>query len=456
MKKTIKYIFFAFFFSLINGCGLLDQDSLDGTATDEVFKTAEGIRSARLGLYSLMGNQSYYGGYYPLMIDAYSDNGATGGYILESLNELGEKRLTSANLYNERLWVSIYGTINAANRILENIDRVEDLEDVEKDDIRGEALFVRALGHFDALRIWGEHWSTNSEWGVPLSVKTQGVTDILGRATVAEVYAKIISDLTEAESLVSNDNKGNIYINNDAVKGLLARVYLCYGDKANAAKYANEIIASAKYELFGDKEFSRLYSERETKESIFELKFDLQNRSAFNSLSFKRLDAVRPEIAFFAAKDLGDFLQKRIGDVRNSTVLFKDNHSSISPDGRSQKYRGEDKQDNPAYVIRYAEMYLIAAEAMGKDKGLDLLNILHQKRGMTELRAIDLNTDEKYLNEILDERRSELNMEGQRFFDLARHDLVSSVLGKDVKRVFPIPLREIAATGGILKQYEGY
>lgn len=456
MKNIIKYTFFILSFFLINSCNLLDQESLDGTATDEVFKTADGLRSARLGLYSLLGNQNYYGGYYPLMIDAHSDNGSTGGYDIESLDELGEQRLTPPNLYNERLWIALYGTINAANRILDNINNVEDLEDVEKKDIKGEALFVRALGHFDALRTWGEHWNQNSEWGVPLATKTQEVDDILGRSTVAEVYTQIIADLTEAETLVSDENKSNIYINSNAVKALLARVYLFSGDKVNAAKYANEIIASGKYALFGDKEFSRLYSERQTKESIFELKFDLQNRSLYNSLTYKRPEAVRPEISFLVSKDLGDFLQKRLGDVRNSTVSLKDNDNSINPDGRSQKYRGEDKQDNPAYILRYAEMYLIAAEGLGKDKGLEIINILRQKRGLPVLRAIDLDTDAKYLNALLDERRSELNMEGHRYYDLARFDLVSSVLGTDVKRVFPIPLREIAATGGRIKQYEGY
>jgi hypothetical protein len=398
-----------------------------------------------------------------MMIDAHSDNGATGGYDIESLDELGQKRLTSANLYNERLWIAIYGTVNAANRIIENVGNVEELDSLEAANIRGEALFVRALGHFDALRTWGEHWDNNSEYGVPISNKPQGISDVLGRSTVAECYASIITDLTEADSLVTNDNdpsfeqpKSNIYITQNAVKALLARVYQYNNDRANTIKYAAAIIASNTFQLFEEKDFPKLYSDRQTKESIFELKFDLQNRSFYNAFTFKRPEAVRTEISFLAAADLDSFFKGRIGDVRINTVGFKDNDESIAPDGRTQKYRGEDKQDNPAYVLRYAEMYLILAEMSGRATGLDPLNVLRQKRGMSSLRAVDIDTDEKFEEAVLEERRAELNMEGHRFFDLARAKKIETVLGSDVKGVFPIPLRELAATNERIKQYPGY
>jgi hypothetical protein len=208
--------------------------------------------------------------------------------------------------------------------------------------------------------------------------------------------------------------------------------------------------------LFEEKDFPKLYSDRQTKESIFELKFDLQNRSFYNAFTFKRPEAVRTEISFLAAADLDSFFKGRIGDVRINTVGFKDNDESIAPDGRTQKYRGEDKQDNPAYVLRYAEMYLILAEMSGRATGLDPLNVLRQKRGMSSLRAVDIDTDEKFEEAVLEERRAELNMEGHRFFDLARAKKIETVLGSDVKGVFPIPLRELAATNERIKQYPGY
>ena len=113
-------------------------------------------------------------------------------------------------------------------------------------------------------------------------------------------------------------------------------------------------------------------------------------------------------------------------------------------------------QDNPAYVLRYAEILLISAEAKGFSAGLADLNTLRQKRGLSNLTVSAVNTDAKFTDAILNERRAELNMEGQRFSDLARFNLIEKVLGKDVKSTFPIPLREIEATKGAIKQYPGY
>jgi starch-binding outer membrane protein, SusD/RagB family len=408
-------------------------------------------------MYTLLGNENYYGGYYTLAFDAHSDNGSTGGYVVESLDELGQKRLTPNNLFLERMWISIYATTNSANQILENIDKNTTLEQKERDNIKGEALFVRALTHFDALKMFGEHWNNGSEYGIPVVLRTQSVSNVLPRSTVEDTYAAILKDLSEAEILVNDDvAKGKVYVTKNAVKALLARVYLFNQDKTNALKYAQEIIDGKKYSLFDAVDFDKLYSGRQTQESIFELKFDVQNRSALNGLTYRRDVAPRPDVSFFAAKDLNTFFENNKSDVRATTVDFVNNDASISPDGRSQKYRGESLQDNPAYVLRYAEMLLIAAEAKGWTSGLSDLNTLRVKRGLSALLQKDVNTEVKFLDYLLNERRAEFNMEGQRFSDLARFNLVETILGKEVKSVFPIPLREIEATKGAIKQYPGY
>jgi starch-binding outer membrane protein, SusD/RagB family len=460
MKKINIYIALFLVVTSFFACNILEQDSPDNIATDKVFQTADGILAARLGMYSLLGNENYYGGYYPLSLDAHSDNGATGGYVIESLDELGQKRLTPANLYIEKMWIAMYATSNAANQILENIEKIDSSEfesAAVRKNIKGEALFVRALVHFDVLKAFGEHWNKNSEYGIPLVKKVQKADGIVPRSSVSESYSNIIADLLEAEKLVDNDvKKGKIYITKDAVKALLARVYIFSADKVAALRLTDELIKSNKYSLFDAANFSKLYSERQTSESIFELKFDIQNRSAYNTLTYKRPDALRPDLTFMAAADLNTFFQKNKTDLRSSTIDFKNNDASISPDGRSQKYRGESLQDNPAYLLRYAEIILLSAEAKGFSKGLADLNTLRQKRGLAALTATTVNSEAKFQAFLLDEHRAEFNMEGHRFTDLARFEKVKEVLGKDVLPVFPIPLREIAATNGAIKQYPGY
>ena len=67
-------------------------------------------------------------------------------------------------------------------------------------------------------------------------------------------------------------SKSNIYITKNAVKALLARTYQYFGDKDKAISCTNALISSNKFDLFIDKDFSKLYNDRQTKESIFELK----------------------------------------------------------------------------------------------------------------------------------------------------------------------------------------
>lgn len=456
MKNKIL-IYLSLFF-LVSSCGILDQESPDNANADNVLGSADGLRAARTGLYSLMCNEYYYGGYYPLALDAHSDNGTTGGYVVVSLTELGDKKVTPANIFVERIWTSIYSGVNAANQILANVDTNTELEPAERDNIKGEALVVRALGHFDALKMYGEHWDNSSVYGVPVATRPQGATDKLGRSDVKTVYQQITKDLTDAIPLLNGDDeKGRIYITADAARGLLARVALFAGDKTLALMYAKGFVDNAKeYALFDVADFGKLYTERQTSESIFELKFDIQNRSAYNSLTYKRDAALRPEVNFFAAADLNNFFKQNPADVRATTIDFVNNSSDILPDGRSQKYRGESLQDNPAYILRVAEMYLIAAEAEGYPKGLESINGLRKKRGLKDLTTADVPNQAAFVEALLAEHRAEFNMEGHRFTDLTRLRKAATYINKDVLEVFPIPLREIGATGGLLKQYPGY
>jgi starch-binding outer membrane protein, SusD/RagB family len=368
--------------------------------------------------------------------------------------------LTSANLFVEQMWLAVYNTISSANHIIANVDNVTGIDKAEQNDIKGEALFVRAFCHFDALRTWGEHWNLSSEYGIPVVTKVQTPKDVIARSTVAASYEAILSDLTAAAGLVSDKDattttfKGQGYITLKAVNALLARVYLYKGDKTLAGKYADVLIKDNTFALFDATKFSEVYTGRLTTESILELIFDSQNRSAYNSLTYSRPEALRTEVQFLMNTSVDTFFLNRPKDVRSQLANFTSNDPSIQPDGRTEKYRGEEKRDNPAYLIRLAEMYLIAAEAKGKNSGLADLNTLRTARGMD---AITGNlTDEKYAQLIANERRAELNMEGHRYTDLARTKEISTVLGKNVIGAFPIPLREIGATNGVLKQFPGY
>jgi hypothetical protein len=461
MKKLLNNILTICTASLLLfSCQKLDVSSPNDVPTDQVFKNANGLRSALTGLYNNLQQRDYYGAYYPLMADLNSDVCTAGGYDIPALNEVGAHAITSSNLYAEKMYLAMYKCIANANEILAVVDGITDvnLSADEKKSIKGQALAIRALVHFDVLRMFGYHWDNASAFGIPLVTTVQKATDIVTRSTVAASYTAIIKDLTEANALLAGTGIEAKYANQQLVKGLLARVYLYQKDYTKAALFATEVINDGTYSLLGANAFTTIYSGRLSSESIFELSFDAQNQSSFNGTTYVRPDALRTEVFFLASQQLNTFFEARPIDKRAGLVDFINNDAGIQPDGRTQKYRGEVTKDNPAYIMRIAEMYLIAAEANKlAGGGLEFINTLRENRGMDALLPEDVPDENTFLQVILDEREAELNFEGHRFFDLARFQKIQDVLGVDnTNSVFPIPQREILATNQKLIQNPGF
>ncbi len=444
----------------------LTLEPTDEVPDEEVITSLEGLLSARIGMYNALQHDAYYGGFFPLMIDAYSDNGAAGGYDSPQLNQFNDKNLGADNIFVENFWVAAYYAIYTANRILARIDAVDDpaLTEELRNDLRAEALTIRALAHFDLLRTFGEHWDLTSVWGIPLMSEWDDPTQAKGRSTVQQCYDLILSDLQKAEMwLLAEDlaygsgEKSAAYITPSFVKGLLARVYLYQRDFSKAFAKANEVIESGAFGLASDP--TEIYSRRLQGESIFELQFNVQDPSQYNNLTYVRDDALRVDVYFLASRLLDEFFRNRPGDLRAQLVLFDPtvNDPSIQPDGRTQKYRGEETRDNPAYILRLAELYYIRAEAaasLGNYAACQAdLATMAAHRGTWVIPEINSSN---FMQVVQDERRAELNFEGHRYFDLARINAVPETLGPQVLPVFPIPTNQLVASGGVLVQYPGY
>ncbi len=444
---------------LCQSCGILDQPSPNDIDVETAFKTAKNAEDALIGLYASMQNRNYYGGNYVLLSEALTDNGSTGGYDNNALDEFGTRQLTSSNIYIEKLWIACYFTIANANFLLAGLEKITDsnLTARRKAEIQGQARAIRALAHFDLLRYFGEHWDTNSDKGIPIINKIQGIKDLAGRNTVGETYTFVLSELLAAESLVDDTNRDKNFMNLLAIRALLARVYLYQKDMNKAFYYADITINDGSSTLLDSLSFGTVYSKYNTNEEIFNLQFDSQNRSGYNGFTYSRNDALRSEILFLTSENLKLFFEARPNDLRTNLLDYANNDESIAPDGRTQKYRGEDKQDNPAYIIRLAEVFLIRAEARGRSFGINDVNQVRAARGMAAFLQSDLPTEADFIEAVMQERRAELNMEGHRYFDLARTQKYAGVLQTDAFRaILPIPLREITATNGLIKQNQGY
>ena len=439
-------------------CNFLELDSPNDLDADKYFTKPEHAENALIGLYSAMQSPTYYGGYYLLIGEPLCGNSVTGGFDNINIDEFGFQAVTSTNIIVEELWYGIYNVVANANRLIEGLDQINGLDPTRKDEIEGQARFIRALAHFDLLRFFGEHWDNTSAFGIPIVDEVQNIGDIEPRATVSNSYSFIIGELESALLLVNPDERDPALVNEMTVNALLARVYLYNKNNAQAIEHADAVINDS-YTLLSDVDYASIFTGRQTSESIFELAFDGQNRSRYNGLTYSRPDALNTEVNFLAAEELQTFFESRSGDVRSNLTDFDpdNNDTSIQPNGRTQKYRGESTEDSPAYILRLAEMYLIRAEARGfANNGIDDINTIRNARGLSDANPADAN---EFKVTLLEEIRAEFNFEGHYFFNLARVEEIKpgGVLDTDAFRaILPIPLREITATGEVVTQNPEY
>lgn len=195
-----------------------------------------------------------------------------------------------------------------------------------------------------------------------------------------------------------------------------------------------------------------------TSESIFEIQVTSLYNPQRNSLGYYTHAEGYAEAAL--STSFQTFLNEHSGDIR-STVVATEQDGNISGTF-SQKYPGRNGEiyvNNPK-VIRLSEMYLIAAEAALKansENAASYINQLREKRieSYSDVSSITLD-------EILDERRLELNGEGHMAWDMWRNKksvnnpYAGEITYDDYRTVLPIPQAEINVSKGSLKQNQGY
>ncbi|MFN0048005.1 MAG: RagB/SusD family nutrient uptake outer membrane protein, partial [Cytophagales bacterium] len=170
-----------------------------------------------------------------------TDLGGGGGGDGAELLELDNFSMTSQNPVVLIAWASCYRGVQRANLVIEKVPKVaaSEIDETIKNRCIGEAHFLRALHYFNLVRLYGD---------VPLFTKPIVLDEAksIKRAPAANVYAQIIEDLLKAETLLPNRYTGDDIGRASAgsAKGLLAKVYLTNGQKAEAAAKAKEVIDS--------------------------------------------------------------------------------------------------------------------------------------------------------------------------------------------------------------------
>jgi hypothetical protein len=418
INKRVASALFVIWLLLITSCNkLLDA----GSPANKVI-TSQVYASDSLALAALIGV------YYKMMLNFGPFNGFMSRYPGLAADELNRttvldtdqpfltNTITADNKTILFIWTNTYSYIYQCNDIVEGLTGTNTITPALRNQLLGEAYFLRALCYFYLVNQFGE---------VPLLLATDYTkNNTLPRTGIATVYDQMIEDLNSAQNLLtdkyvttSDYPTARVRVNRLAAKALLARIYLYREQWSNAAAEATAIIETGMYQLETDLAQTFRYN---SKEAILQF---MPVMDSYNTAEGGMFVPVVPNgrPAFI----LNDTLMKKIepGDARRLWIR------TVTSGGKQYnspyKYKLNTGAPREEYnmVLRLAEQYCIRAEARAMldqlPEAVSDLNKIRKRAGLPDLPTI--TTQSQALASIEQERRIEFFAEwGHRWFDLKR------------------------------------
>jgi starch-binding outer membrane protein, SusD/RagB family len=433
----------ALLLATVTGCdSILDADPVDRIPLDQAITSGVSARAALVGAYDALQSLSYYGRNFLILGDLSSDNADHHG-TLTALGDVDRNELRPDNTTITGVWAAIYAAIGRVNLILDKVPDVPGLTDAERNQILGEAHFLRALHYHNLVKNWDD---------VPMPLHAVSSPDEAAaytRTPVAAVYTQILADLAEAQAKMGTAN-ATLTASLGAVHALRSRVLLYKGDWQGTIDAARLVYARG-YALAPT--YASLFTSEgtATTEDIFRVTFTAQE---YNELGYYYRFAGRWETAPTANL----YNTYETGDARFSYSVRRS-----GGDYESRKFPTTVGAED-LHVIRLAEVILNKAEAHARLGQLDSAVFEYNKVRVRSNLAphvlgVQVTTQAQVLAAIWKERRLELALEGDRFPDLYRTGQGAAALGLSADRLYqmryPIPQSErVVATG--LTQNPGY
>lgn len=429
----------------------LDVAPSDGTDADAALTSSSDLAAARTGMYAALKGNSNLVDYYGQQFFVYGDvhagddyqynniGGSNRASFYYDMNYQTASEFSSSTSSSNVAWKSPYIVIGRANRIIAAAEggALSDAAEAKAtiDQYAAEAKVLRALAHFDLVRIYGKPYTEDqgASLGVPLVTGVLESNAKPARSTVAEVYTQVVKDLTEAISsnaLATETEPG--YVSVWGAKAILSRVYLNMGDYANALSVAEDIIKNSGAALWTRDQYLKAWDASTPNESEFLFRLNVAGSTDSNDLNgIGNLQQREGYKEMVATKKFVDMLTSDPEDVRNDMFLPATAAKEVATYGTNKVYlnklRGQGgnlRNVTIVPIIRLSEVYLTAAECAfrnnDKTKAVEYLNDLVKNRTTTvaSLATVDNIT----LERILIERRKELIGEGQRYFDALRNN----------------------------------
>ena len=407
------------------------------------------------------------------MVDIYSkirDNGLLTGSLSGLSSQLGlyADELTlyggEVNFYNNallasgsevgELWSSSYSQIYAANAVIAGVENSVSLATADRDQLKGEALFVRALLHFYLMNCFGE---------IPYILTTDYEQNrVVHRMPENEVYALIKTDLEQAIVLLPEDyiSAERVRPNKWTAEALLARVDLYRGAWDEASNAASAVLNQTGLYVW-DEDLDKIFL-KESRTTLWQLMPIQTGDNTQEARTFSFISGPPPLSALsnslveaFTPDD-----QRKVHwttEVTDGTDVWyhTSKYKAVANTGSSVEY---------SIVFRLAEQYLIRAEARAHQGDLigakEDLNKIRHTAGLPDTEA---TTATAIIDAVIAERRLELFTEfGHRFFDLKRTGRLDAVLSPlkvgwdSTDRYFPIPESELLLNPNLAPQNGGY
>jgi hypothetical protein len=483
LRKITSITCIALLFAVFNGCSdeFLDNPP-QGFLTNAIFpENAAQAQLAVNGMYADLRQWNLYYGGYPIF-DIMSDDARKGSNPGDGAFLFQYDQFTfTPDIGDIANWyTTLYEAIKSTHVVIERVPEIE-MDAAIKNRHIAQARFLRALHYSNLVRGFGD---------VPKVVNLLPDPG-LPRSPKSEIYNEIIiPDLIFAAENLPTKNEWPSADLGRATKGaaqaLLAKVYLYTEDYPNAELMAMEVINSMQYDL--EFEFSNAFLPvgEFGIESVFEVGAVPFGTGATGGNQFANTQSVRgnpnrgwgfnrPSLDLMAAFEDNDprkdatiiFLNEVldgvtiIGDLSTPDSTFE-NGELVEIECYNQKVwvPGSTTEEPFGYNVkemRYAEVLLIAAEAMNKNGNtggaLIELNKLRQRVGISDITETD--PDALHLAIML-ERRREMALEQERFFDLVRTGLAPEVLGPygfvtGKHENFPIPASERALNPNLVQ-----
>lgn len=417
-----------------------------------------------------------------------------------NLGAIDDFSLTSTNNFVGALWDGYYSGISRANQALAALNTAA-LDATTKNRLIGEVRFIRGYYYFNLVRMFGK---VPKVIRVPADAQDANTDpNFQTRASTDTIYSVITQDLQFAiDNLPIRSQTGVGHVNKGAAQALLAKVYLYRKNWQQVQALTQAVINSGQYALVSD--YSTIWRKvgDNSSESIFETQSGTFNNGDLAVASYCTWQGPRvggkggwtdlgfgfdtPSTSLVNAYESGDKRRAstiitidtsprhvgtvlydgfRIPSADSVQSLFYNYKAYASENPSIEPYLGNrDRKQKNVRLLRYADVLLMNAEANNElGQTAAAITNLNLIRTRASLAATTASAQTDLRNAIWKERRVELAMEHDRFWDLVRQGRAAQVLqaaGKNFvvgkNELLPVPSLQIQLSGGKLDQNNGY